>query len=308
MKKTILILLLIQSASVCAQIRISDFKQVVPDGASVDLRTALTDPEGQLCSVLKLETKQSGWTFDAGTAGIVDTRYEDGIIWVYVPAYARNLTVAHKEYGVLREWGFPVSLEAGRTYTMELSYDRPQPKPVSFNRPLPARPAPSPAQAPAPTRNNPGDTFCSHFVDMYAGSACSKDSDGRYLMDDDYWIGLSYTWIGERIGPYMSLATNFSEEFSVIGGVSFRMTDPSTAGMDWQVYGGAGLIGGSLGADVGTRFAWRSSSSLSHWDFGFGCQFCNGNIMPTVSVGFYIWGIPALIGVGLVVCATGSIL
>ena len=289
MKKTILILLLIQSASVCAQIRISDFRQVVPDGASVDLRTALTDPEGQLCSVLKLETKQSGWTFDAGTAGIVDTRYEDEIIWVYVPAYARNLTVAHKEYGVLREWGFPVSLEAGRTYTMELSYDRPQPKPVSFNRPLPARPAPSPAQAPAPTRNNPGDTFCSHFVDMYAGSACSKNSDGRYLMDDDYWIGLSYTGIGERIGPYMSLATNFSEEFSVIGG-------------------GAGVIGGSLGADVGTRFAWRSSSSLSHWDFGFGCQFCNGNIMPTVSVGFYIWGIPALIGVGLVVCATGSIL
>ena len=138
MKKTILILLLIQSASVCAQIRISNFRQVVPDGASVDLRTALTDPEGQLCSVLKLETKQSGWTFDAGTAGIVDTRYEDEIIWVYVPAYARNLTVAHKEYGVLREWGFPVSLEAGHTYTMELSYDRPQPKPVSFNRPLPA--------------------------------------------------------------------------------------------------------------------------------------------------------------------------
>ena len=121
MKKSILILLLLQSVSVVAQICISDFKQSHSDGAASDVRTALDDPYGRLCAVLKLETKQSGWTFDTGLAGIMDTRYEDGLIWLYVPASARKITVAHKEYGVLREWSFPVSLESGHAYTMKLS-------------------------------------------------------------------------------------------------------------------------------------------------------------------------------------------
>ena len=113
--------MLLQSFTVAAQIRISDFKQSHTDGAASDVRTSLSDTDGKLCAVLKLETKQSGWTFDTGLAGIIDTRYEDGLIWLYVPASARKITVAHKEYGVLREWSFPVSLEPGHAYTMKLS-------------------------------------------------------------------------------------------------------------------------------------------------------------------------------------------
>ena len=126
MKKAILILLLLQTVPVGAQIRISDFKQSHSDGAASDVRTALADPDGKLCALLKLETKQSGWTFDTGLAGIMDTKYEDGLIWLYVPASARKITVAHKDYGTLREWSFPISLEPGRTYTMKLSYQYPK--------------------------------------------------------------------------------------------------------------------------------------------------------------------------------------
>ena len=39
--------------------------------------------------------------------------------------------------------------------------------------------------------------------------------------------------------------------------------------------------------------------SFGRWDFGFGCQFTRGTITPTVSLGLYIWGIPTLIGIGL---------
>jgi hypothetical protein len=305
MKKSILILLILQSVTVAAQIRISDFKQSILDGAASDVMTALADPDGRLCAVLKLETKQSGWTFDAGLAGIMDTRYEDGIIWLYVPASAKSITVAHKEYGTLREWSFPVSLEPGRTYTMKLSYERPRhPVPAAIRtttRETTVKPAPAPK--PVLVHQNP---FCNHFADSHIGCSYTTNYSGNYERDDEYWFGLSYTWIGERIGPYISLGTNLDESGSIFGGVAYRITDPYTASLDWQVYGGLGFMDGMFGLDVGTRFAWRSSSKLSHWDFGFGCQFTNGMIMPTVSVGLCIWGIPTLIGIGLVAYALGG--
>lgn len=154
----------------------------------------------------------------------------------------------------------------------------------------------APRYAAAPSER----TFCDHFVDFYMGFSCYKDYQDYYSFDDECWFGFSYTWIGNRVGPYASLAFNADECFSVLGGVAFRLTDPGSATLDWQLYGGAGLIDECLGFDVGARFAWRSSHKLSHWDFGFGCQFSQGAIIPTVSVGLYIWGIPAVIGLGLV--------
>ena len=315
MKKAILILLLLQSLSAAAQIRISDFKQLYSDGSAAEVGAAISDPDGRLCAVLKLETRQSGWTFDAGLAGIVDTRYEEGVIWLYVPASARKLTVSHKEYGVLREWIFPTSLEPGRTYTMRLSYEHPR-QTTTGTRPRSSAPKPTPRPviiSGQPRRDAPPiviipskpaeKSFSNHFADMLVGATLSKEDVGRYGMDDDYRIGVSYTWIGNRVGPYLSVSTDFDGGFSVFGGAALRLTNPKTAILDWQVYGGAGLMDGKFGFDVGTRFGWRSSHSLSHWDFGFGCQFSKGFIMPTVSVGLYIWGIPVLVGIGLIACA-----
>ena len=47
MKKAILILLLLQSLSAAAQIRISDFKQLYSDGSAAEAGTALSDPDGR---------------------------------------------------------------------------------------------------------------------------------------------------------------------------------------------------------------------------------------------------------------------
>ena len=317
MKKALLIFVLLRCITVAAQIRISDFKQSLSDGVAVDVRTSVADPEGQPCAVLKLETRQSGWTFDAGLAGIMETRYADGLIWIYVPSSARKLTIAHREYGILRDWCFPVSLEPGRTYTMKLSYElsrqtskaqHPGRVVTQTNPTRVSTPSPHHAmlQVPAPTLDKSAQyasmcserAFCNHFVDFYVGFNCSRYYDDYYEYDDA-WFGFSYTWIGNRVGPYMSLAINADECFSVLGGVAFRLTDPRTATLDWHLYGGAGLIDEGLGFDIGTRFAWRSAHKLSHWDFGLGCQFSQESIIPTVSVGLYIWGIPTVVCLGI---------
>ena len=105
MKKLVLILLLLRSLSAAAQISISDFRQSSPDEASSI--AVHTDPDGFPCSVLKLSTKQKGWTFDTGLAGIMYTQYTDGAIWLYVPASARHITTAHYEFETLRKWRLP---------------------------------------------------------------------------------------------------------------------------------------------------------------------------------------------------------
>lgn len=311
MKRTLAIMLvLLPGITLAAQIRIKDFSPADKGARTTIQDVTCADLEGDPCAVLALRTGISGWTFDTGLSGIMDTRYEDGCIYLYVPKGTRSLTVSHPQYGVLREWRIPSYLEAGRTYTMALGYEAP--RPVRFRQETgtaPVRGGQSPLRtatvaAPGPAVT-PSRHFSEHFLDMYIGVAC----EGNPLEGCDsgaYWLGLSYTWVGNRIGPYVSAGTDLDESYSFSGGAAFRVTDPGTASLDWQLYAGAGLYEGCLGFEAGMRFGWRTSAVLSKADFGFGCQYYAGTFVPTVSVGFYIWGIPVAVGVGLVCCAAGA--
>ena len=298
MKRFLLFLSLLPGLPLAAQIRITDFALSPTDKTASDVRTACPDPDGKPCALLKMDTDLSGWTFDAGLDGILDTRYEKGMVWLFVPKGARSISVAHPQYGVLRGWTFPVSLEAGCTYTMKLDYQ--DPGKTSGRRT--ARKAQRPASGTVlPYRSFSGKTFCEHFIDLYAGCAIMQGETG-FETTDPYRFGISYTWIGRRVGPYVSTATDFDGAFSILTGAAFRLTDPRTSSLDWQLYAGAGLIDGKAGLDAGLRFAWRSSSSVSKADIGVGCQFYSDTIIPTVSVGLYIWGIPVALGIGLLCC------
>lgn len=277
MKRLIIIFALIQSVCAAAQIRISDFRST-PNASAP--RTVVQDPDGLSCAAIKLETRLGGWTFDAGLAGVMDTRQEDGAIWIYIPTSARSLTIAHKDYAPLRDWMIPLSLVPGGTYTASLTLIEP--------RRVASR-LPDGVSAPS-SRTGLQKKYCEHFTDIFVGLCCEWQT---------YRIGFSYTWIGKRIGPYVSAATDFDEGYSIVGGAAIRFSDPATAQLDWQLYGGIGLMDGSIGFDVGTRFGWRSARKLSFWDFGFGCQFFQGTIMPNLSVGLCIWGIPTVICIGL---------
>ena len=305
MKKVtpILVLLLFGASSWGQSLRISDFKSAVADGAGVKVNTAVTDPDGNLCAVLRMETKLTGLTFEAGLSGIMDVRYGEGVVYVYLPRSARKISVAHKDYEALRDWPIPVTLEAGRTYSMKLTAEKPKPKPQPASRPSPkpyspSKPAPTPISIPQPM------DFCTHFIDAYVGFQCYEFDYGFGL--DDYWVGASYTWLEKRVGGYVSAGVDMDVAFSLFAGPAVRLTNPETLGLDLQLYSGIGVMNGCFAVDTGLRFAWRSKYDVSLWDFSIGCQYYDKTIVPTVSVGLGIWGIPVVIGLGLVVLAVGS--
>lgn len=252
-KVTLIFVLLFLGASSWGQsLRISDFKSAVADGAGANVNTAVTDPDGNLCAVLRMETKLTGLTFEAGLSGIMDVRYGDGVIYVFIPRSARKISVAHKDYEALRDWPIPVTLEAGRTYSMKLTVETPKPKPS----PAPAKNA---SQAPARTQTNipaaktvqhpvkkefsvvpETKDFCTHFIDAYVGFQCYEFDYGFSM--DDYWVGASYTWLEKRVGGYVSAGVDMDVAFSLFAGPAVRLTNPETLGLDLQLYSGIGVL------------------------------------------------------------------
>ncbi len=256
------------------EIRIEAFKSITDVPARV-----VYDFDGHPCAVLRMETDLAGWCFDAGLSGIVDVCAEEGHVDVYLSADARTITVAREGCKPLREWAFPEPLKAGRTYWMrlELGY-----------------PAPVRSYTPAPYTQTSSsglddNEFCRSFLTLQLG----------FDFEEVCSASLRYTRINDRIGPYFGLGVNYDGGGMFLCGAAFRLTDESRTGLDLQYYLGVG-IGSPLTIDTGIRFAFRSDLSLSSWDFGFGVQFCGDGILPTVELGFLIWGIPVLLGLRMV--------
>ena len=44
-----------------------------------------------------------------------------GEVWVWVPYGSRKITISHQQLGVLRDYRYPVEIEAKRTYEMVLT-------------------------------------------------------------------------------------------------------------------------------------------------------------------------------------------
>ena len=299
------------------EVRISDFKEAVSAEAGV-----MYDFDGHPCAILRMETDLSGWSFDAGLSGIVDVVPGKDRVDVYLSASARMVTVAREGARPLREWSFPERLGEGRIYSMRLEVKTP---PATRHNPPATRPIrqdavstypvsgyrqmQSPARAVAPVYSADPlpmfDTdqprgFCRNFYDLYAGLVQYNDSE--YV--DELFVGLRYTRLKERMGPYFSAALSTDGCGAFFAGAALRAFSEERSDTDLQFYGGVGLVYGcALAGEAGLRFAGKSTSKTSHWDFGVGCQFWQGAVVPTVEVGLCIWGIPLVVCIGLGACA-----
>lgn len=87
------------------------------------------DQNGQTAALIKVSTLEKGFVFDGGMLGIVKTEQKVGEVWVYVPFGLQRITIAHPDFGVLRDYYFPISIQKARTYEMVLKTVRPEREP-----------------------------------------------------------------------------------------------------------------------------------------------------------------------------------
>lgn len=79
----------------------------------------------QPAALIKVVTSETGFHFDGGLLGIIgDNVQRVGEIWVYVPPKSKKISIHHQQYGVLRDYYYPIPIEAGRTYEMVLKMSK----------------------------------------------------------------------------------------------------------------------------------------------------------------------------------------
>lgn len=123
MKRTlaIYILLLICGLSYSQTISVSSFKLLDSDLTANTAGTMEQDQNGETAALIKVVTTQTGFTFDGGSMGIVKTIQKPSEIWMYIPRGSKKITISHPQLGLLRDYYYPISIEAARTYEMVLT-------------------------------------------------------------------------------------------------------------------------------------------------------------------------------------------
>ena len=123
MRKSVIIIALLLGIVFRAEsqnINISSFKILDSDLTANTAGTMEHDQNGEVAALIKVVTTQTGFTFDCGAMGIVKTKQTPGEIWVYVPRDSKKITIKHSQLGVLRDYFFPIPIDAARTYEMML--------------------------------------------------------------------------------------------------------------------------------------------------------------------------------------------
>ena len=122
MKRFVLLSILFFCMSAFAQtISVSSFKLLETDLTANTAGTMETDQNGETAALIKVVTTQTGFTFDGGALGIVKTKQTPGEVWVYIPKGSKKISIKHPQLGVLRDYYYPISIEAARTYEMILA-------------------------------------------------------------------------------------------------------------------------------------------------------------------------------------------
>ena len=122
MKKLFIGLLIVFSClTATAQISVKSFQALPMDMTATSLEGKRIDQNNEVCALIKIVTTQTGFTFEAGALGIVDSKQETGEVWVWVPRGSRKITIKHQQLGVLREYRYPIEIESERTYEMVLT-------------------------------------------------------------------------------------------------------------------------------------------------------------------------------------------
>ena len=118
----VLFLLLFLSIGAVAQnITVKSFKDMPMDMSASSLEGKRIDRNGAVAALIKIVSTETGFSFDGGTLGIVDSKQKVGEIWLWVPYGSRKLTIVHPQLGVLSYYYYPIEIKAEHTYEMVLN-------------------------------------------------------------------------------------------------------------------------------------------------------------------------------------------
>ena len=117
----LLLLFLLATFGVSAQIAVASFSLLENDLTAISSGTMVMDQNGDKCALIKVETTQKGFTFNAGQLGVTKTVQQVGEIWVYVPAGVRRITISHPQLGILRDYDLGMSVQKAKTYLLKLT-------------------------------------------------------------------------------------------------------------------------------------------------------------------------------------------
>ena len=98
--------------------KVLDFKLLETDLTANRYGTRKVDQNGETAALIKIVTPEKGFSFDGGSLGVVATEEHTGEIWLYVPRQAQKLIIQHQDYGVLRDFYYPINIQGGKTYEM----------------------------------------------------------------------------------------------------------------------------------------------------------------------------------------------
>lgn len=115
-----LLILLFMALGAMAQISVKSFQPLPQDMTASSLEYKKKDQNGDVAAIIKIVTSETGFAFEGGTLGILHSQPMTGEVWVWLPRASRKITIKHQKYGVLRDYRFPVEIEAERTYEMVL--------------------------------------------------------------------------------------------------------------------------------------------------------------------------------------------
>lgn len=101
-------------------ISVKSFRLLETDLTANTAGTMKRDQNNEVAALIKIVTTETGFSFEGSSLGFVATKQTPGEIWLYVPRKSRKVTIKHATLGVLRDYYYPLSIEAGRTYEMVL--------------------------------------------------------------------------------------------------------------------------------------------------------------------------------------------
>ena len=119
----LVMLLLMVSGSVAAQLRVDQFQERKMDNTANASGSRVMDDNGKYCALIKVSAPPVGldkFYFYIGALGVKKTVIMGNEIWVYIPNEAQSITISHERFSKT-ELEFPEHLRDGSTYELLLN-------------------------------------------------------------------------------------------------------------------------------------------------------------------------------------------